>query len=43
MEKGGQRIKCYNQEELFIQRENPVEDKNGVRREILRYPWDEVA
>lgn len=28
---------------FFLPEENPVEDNNGVRREILPYPWDEVA
>jgi len=28
---------------FFIHRENPIEDKNGVRRESLPYPWDEVV
>jgi len=26
-----------------LQNEKPMEDKNGVRREILQYPWDDVA
>lgn len=28
---------------IFLPKENPIEDKNGVTREILPYPWDEVA
>ena len=28
---------------LFIHREKPIEDKNGVRRESLPYTWDEVS
>lgn len=28
---------------FFLPKEKPIEDKNGVRREILPYPWDEVA
>lgn len=28
---------------LFIDDEKLIEDKNGVRRESLLYPWDEVA
>lgn len=28
---------------FFNQREKYMEDKNGVRRESLPYPWDEVA
>ena len=28
---------------FFLSKEKLVEDKNGVRREIFSYPWDEVA
>lgn len=28
---------------FFIANENHIEDNNGVRRERLPYPWDEVA
>jgi len=28
---------------FFTANENPVEDKNGVRREILPYTWNDVA
>lgn len=28
---------------LFLSKEKSVEDKNGVRRESIHYPWDEIA
>jgi len=28
---------------FFTTNEKPIEENNGVRREILPYPWDEVA
>jgi len=28
---------------LFLEGEEPMEDKNGVRRESIPYPWNEVS
>jgi len=28
---------------LFLEGEEPIEDKNGVRRTSLPYPWNEVS
>jgi len=28
---------------FFQKNEHPVEDKNGIRRKIIPYPWDEVS
>lgn len=36
-------ISVTNKNNLFIANEKPIEDKNGVWRENLPYPWDEVA
>lgn len=36
-------VSVTGKKNFFIQREKPVEDKNGVRREILPYPWDDVS
>lgn len=43
MEQGGERVSLTMSKKFFIQRENPIENKNGVRGEILPYPCDEVA
>lgn len=42
MEQGGEGSVLVRKN-FFNQIEKPVEDKNGVRREIPPYPWDEVA
>ena len=28
---------------IFLEGEEPIEDKNGVRRDSLPYPWSEVG
>ena len=28
---------------FLLEGEEPIEDKNGVRREIIPYPWNEVS
>lgn len=28
---------------LFLEGEEPMEEENGVRREIIPYPWSEVS
>lgn len=28
---------------LFLEGEEPIEDKNGIRRESIQYPWNEVS
>lgn len=28
---------------IFQDNETPVEDKNGIRRDSVPYPWDEVS
>ena len=43
MEKRRQESKFIARKNFFLSKENTVEDKNGVRRESMPYPWDEVA
>lgn len=33
----------FSKKKFFLNDEKPIEDKNGVRRESLPYPWDEVS
>jgi len=33
----------FDKKEFFLNDENPIEEKNWVRRESLPYPWDEVS
>jgi len=33
----------YAKVNFFLRDEEPIEETNGIRREILPYPWDEVS
>jgi len=33
----------FAKKKIFLIDENPIDDKNGVKRESLPYPWDEVS
>ena len=33
----------YNKKKHFFEDEEPIEDTNGIRRERIPYPWDEVS
>lgn len=41
--KEDRKINATTKKNFFLLEEENVEDKNGVRRESLHYPWDEVA
>jgi len=42
-DKDDRKINATTKKIFFLLEEENVEDKNGVRRESLHYPWDEVA
>jgi len=33
----------FAKKKFFLRDEEPIKDKNGIRRESLPYPWDEVS
>ena len=42
MEEEDKTSRTYAKKNFCLRDEEPIEDKNGIRRENLPYPWDEV-